>query len=70
MKPFQDNIELTSSTNSSRYVITETRKTSLVQYESVLYVSNTSKADHGTYQCVANNDLGTDSLLIALDGTS
>jgi len=36
----------------------------------VLHVSNTTKDDYGRYRCVASNELGSDSLIIELDGTS
>ena len=40
------------------------------RYESMLHVHNTTEQDHGRYKCVANNELGHDSLIIALDATS
>ena len=56
--------------NGSRYEIVPTRQLHLTRYESVLYVYNTTKRDHGLYRCVASNELGDDSLIIALDSTS
>jgi len=57
-------------TDGSRFDVVSTRKLSVVQYESVLRVYNTTKGDYGSYKCLASNELGSDSLLIALDGTS
>jgi len=52
------------------YNVVATRKLGLVLYQSVLRVYNTTTDDHGRYKCVATNELGSDSLVIALDGTS
>ena len=57
-------------TDGSRYNVVPTRKLSLIEYESELHVFNTTKDDHGRYKCVASNELGSDSLLISLDGIS
>ena len=49
---------------------TESKKPGLVHYESFLLIHNTTKLDYGQYQCIATNDLGQDSHMITLDGTS
>ncbi|KAK2152414.1 hypothetical protein LSH36_329g02058 [Paralvinella palmiformis] len=49
---------------------TESKKPGLVQYESYLLIHNTTKLDYGQYECIATNDLGEDSHMITLDGTS
>jgi len=59
-----------ADTDSSHYNVVATNKLSLIEYESVLHVYNTTKDDHGRYRCVASNELGSDSLLITLDSTS
>ena len=59
-----------SLTNSSRYDVVATRKLDVTRYESLLHVHNTTDHDHGRYKCLASNELGVDSLVIALDATS
>lgn len=47
-----------------------TSEVGLVQYQSILSVLNTDKPDYGPYTCIATNELGEDTSVINLDGTS
>lgn len=66
---WQDDERL-SVPNGTHYDVAGTRQLSVTRYESVLYVYNTTQLDHGRYKCLASNELGHDSLYIALDATS
>ena len=56
--------------SDEQYAIDDTVKSGDVRYTSELSIHNTTKADYGHYKCIARNDLGEDSNLISLDGTS
>ena len=56
--------------DSGRYHVVPTMKLTVVRYESVLYVYNTTSEDHGRYKCLASNELGSDTLIVTLDATS
>jgi Immunoglobulin I-set domain len=53
-----------------RFVVGKTAQVGSLTYESTLMIHNTSKADYSLYKCIASNELGTDTALIALHGTS
>ncbi|CAF1101020.1 unnamed protein product, partial [Didymodactylos carnosus] len=55
-----------------RTVINDLPSTSTPQtlftYDSVLFIANVTKEDHGTYRCKADNQLGTDIAYVQLTG--
>ena len=46
------------------------RKVDLVHYESAMMVHNITEGDYAKYVCIAENELGTDTTVVTLDGTS
>ena len=42
----------------------------VVRYTSYLLIQTSTKDDHGEYVCTASNELGEDTAVVQLDGTS
>jgi nephrin, putative (fragment) len=47
-----------------KYSISSTRQLDLITYESMLLIRNVSSTDYGTYECIARNELGFDTVQI------
>ena len=61
--------EGTPLTPNEKYSLS-TRQIDIVTWESTLEVSNVRSLDYGLYDCVARNELGTNTAKVILSGTS
>jgi hypothetical protein len=71
---FQDNQPLPSSlkysTALNERVTSSTTFSTTLLFDAVLFIRNVTKADHGVYQCKAENSLGNDITDVSLTGLS
>jgi len=58
------------SPDSGRLVVGQMSSIGALTFEGTLLIHNTTKNDYASYKCIASNELGTDSTLVTLYGTS